>query len=386
MNPRDKKNTYTTNLAHVVPQALTDLIGSKGAEVIERVGVEAVKEVIADVLCGRNLRNSTEMLTRRRLGMLNAATLVMFIGGVTRHRNFVQMLPDLAANGLKETKSKPERWLLQWMVGLTTKGVQNVLRDSHEALDAYITKFSETSGDIVRRCKEQFGEIAGEIQVSNGNKILVSWEFFIALFCTIGSQTLAIRGSEKSTYGKLFERLVLGSVLSILGFRLVAFNSIPKDPKMVFWLSSQFGARESDATLIVKPGTAVRFDLGFIGRGNPEISKDKVSRFERQLDIHDKAYYSTTFVIVDRIGDRSKIIDQAKNIGGVIIQMSLSQWPQELASELNKKHGFTHKILKMDPAEADAFVREQVKSQDISRFVTAVSALITEEEDEPELD
>lgn len=374
---------YTSELADFVPDALTDLIGSKGVEVVQRVGVDVVKQVIGDVLCGLNLRNSTEMLTRRRLGMLNAATFVMFLQGVDRYNDLVVRLPQMAARELKDTKSKPERWLLQWVIGLTTKGVQNVLRDSHKELDVYVSRFAEASADIVRRCHDQFGPL--EVEAKFGGKpVRVSWDFFVALFCTIGSQTLAIRGSEKSTYGKLFERLVLGSVLSILGFRLVSPSDVPSKPRGVFWLSSQFGTREADATLIIRPGIAVRFDLGFIGRGNPEISKDKVSRFERQLEIREEKYYSSTFVIVDRIGARSKIVEQATKIGGVIIQMSLSQWPQQLASQLARAHRFSHDILRMKAADVDNYLRARVSEIDVSQFVRAMAPLIADEEDEPD--
>jgi hypothetical protein len=384
MKNSKKPPTYTSVLSEFVPEALTDLIGIKGVEVVERVGIDVVKQVIGDVLCGLNLRNSTEMLTRRRLGMLNAATLVMFLKGASKYNDLVEMLPKIAAKGLKETKSKPERWLLQWTIGLTTKAVQNVLRDSDAALDSYVENFGEASRDIVKRCREQFGDLNARIKLSKGSELAVSWDFFVALFCTIGSQTLAIRGSEKSTYGKLFERLVLGSVLSLLGFRLTSPNSIPTKPRNIFWLSSQFGAREADGTVILEPGKAIRFDLGFIGRGNPEISKDKVSRFERQLEINEKKYYSTTFVVVDRVGERSTIVEQAEKIGGVIVQMSLSQWPRLLAKEMNQKYGFEHEILKMKPAAVDTYLRKRVNGLDVMQFVRAVSPLISEEEDESE--
>ncbi len=385
MKTNPPRSPYASELAEFVPQALTDLIGSKGVEVVERVGMEVVKEVIGDVLCGLNLRNSTEMLTRRRLGMLNAATLVMFLSGVERYRDLAQRLPHIAAKGLKETKSKPERWLLQWTIGLTTKGVQNVLRDSQKELDTYVSRFGEATTDIIARCRKQFGELRADFRLGD-KRSSVSWDFFVALFCTIGSQTLAIRGSEKSTYGKLFERLVLGSVLSILGFKLVSHENLPPKPRGVFWLSSQFGAREADATVILRPGVAVRFDLGFIGRGNPEISKDKVSRFERQLEIHEEKYYSSTFVVVDRVGDRSKIVEQAEKIDGVIIQMSLSQWPQQLAKQLQFKHDFSHPILKMDSRKVEEFLRKGVRELDVTQFVAAMSPLIEEEEDEIEAD
>ena len=268
------------------------------------------------------------------------------------------------------------------MIGLTTKGVQNVLRDSQDALDNYVTEFTEANKDIVRRCEQDFGKLNAAIRLADGSAATVSWDFFISLFCTIGSQTLAIRGSEKSTYGKLFERLVLGTVLTILGFRLVDKDVVPEKPQRVFWLSSQFGARESDATLLVKPGVAVRFDLGFIGRGNPEISKDKVSRFERQFEVDAKKYYSTTIIIVDRIGDRNAIVEQAKKIDAVIIQMSSSQWPCVLARELYTRFGLKHPILSLKAPDVTRYLRDEVGKLDIRQFVTAISPLISEEEDE----
>ena len=36
------------------------------------------------------------------------------------------------------------------------------------------------------------------------------------------------------------------------------------------------------ASALIKAGHGVRFDIGFIGRRNPEISLDEVSRFERE--------------------------------------------------------------------------------------------------------
>src|SRR3990172_192510 len=104
-----------------------------------------------------------------------------------------------------------------------------------------------------------------------------------SLIKTIGAQTLAIRGSEKSAYGKLFEKLVLGSLLHILGFKHIA--PPPQEYEKVFWLSSRNEKRESDATLLYELGQGVRFDIGFIGRGNPEISLDKVTRFEREISL-----------------------------------------------------------------------------------------------------
>src|SRR3989338_3636504 len=321
------------------------------------------------------------MLTRRRIGMLNAATLAFFVKGLSVSRDFIDALPKIAAEGLNQRPSKQERWLLQWVLGLTEKGVQNILRDSAQALDGYCVKFVETGNDIAKRCEDEYGPLAGEIAMADGSKTSVTWKMLLSLFCTIGSQTLAIRGSDKSKYGKLFGQLILGSVLEILGFTQVLYP--PRETRKVFWLWSRLGARESDATVLIRPGQAVRFDIGFIGRGNTEISKDKVSRFEREIDIGGKKFYSATFIIVDRIGERSKIVEQANSIDGTIIQMSMGFWPQLLARALRAKLGFTHELCGVPRARLEAYLRRAVSKVRLERFVETVSDATAEEHDEP---
>ena len=170
------------------------------------------------------------------------------------------------------------------------------------------------------------------------------------LLNTIGAQTLAIRGSEKSAYGKLFEKLVLGALLCLLGFKYV--TPPPEEFKGVFWLSSREQKRESDATLLYDKGKGVRFDIGFIGRGNPEISLDKVTRFEREISFgRSSHFYMATIILVDRIGKNSRIEQLAQVIGGNIVQMSASYWPQQVARVLHEALGFEHELVDKAPLE-----------------------------------
>ena len=284
--------------------------------------------------------------------------------------------------GLKGQTSKQERWLLQWILGLTTKGVQNILRDDHRALDRYQSHFVKTQQDISERCAREFGPIAGIVKLNGQQEVPLSWDFLLSLFCTVGSQTLAIRGSEKSTYGKLFERLVLGSALNILGFTYVPYP--PQETHNVFWLSDRLGTRESDATALCGPGKAIRFDIGFIGRGNPEISKDKVSRFERQFEMGDQTYYCATFVVVDRIGERSRIVEQARAINGTIIQMSMSYWPKVLAKALQEKTDYRAALVDIPDSKVEPWLRREMEKVGIEQFVEATSTLIAEEKDAEE--
>ena len=134
------------------------------------------------------------------------------------------------------------------MLGLTDKIFQNVLRDNPDALAEYRDRYIESCRAAIANHTRTCGDLKGELALDSGVKAQVNWLFLTYLLNTIGAQTLAIRGSEKSAYGKLFERLILGSLLSILGFQQVM--PPPQRLHRVFWLSSQGEKRESDATLL----------------------------------------------------------------------------------------------------------------------------------------
>ncbi len=253
------------------------------------------------------------------------------------------------------------------MLGLTNKGFQNVLRDDASAISEFAKSFGDGLGLLANQTQKEHGDLICRIKLQGNREVLFDWHDILSLFCTIGSQTLAIRGSEKSTYGKLFERLVLGSVLSVLDFEQTSFP--PKKLSGVFWLSSKIGEREADATVLVAPGRAIRFDLGFIGRGNPEITKDKVSRFERDLEVNQKRYHSATVIIVDRVGESSGLEEHAKRAGATIIQMSMSHWPKHLAKLLADQFGYRHKLLVQPPAGLPDYFRKKLASINFENFV-----------------
>ncbi len=127
--------------------------------------------------------------------------------------------------------------------------------------------------------------------------------------------------------------------------------------------------RESDATALYEPGKGVRFDIGFIGPGNTEISLDKVSRFEREMDFGRQKHFMATFIIVDRIGDRSRIAELARKIDGTIIQMSMAFWPQVLSKKLGEVLGFQHPLQKMSGSEVESFIKLSMKSVNLQSLV-----------------
>jgi hypothetical protein len=168
-------------------------------------------------------------------------------------------------------------------------------------------------------------------------------------------------------YGKYFEKLVLGSLLTLLGFTLQKENR--EKLENIFWLSERQNKRESDATVIYKPGMGARFDIGFIGPGNSEISLDKVSRFEREIEIGSQKQYMSTIILVDRIGARSRITSMARQIDGDIVQMSMTCWVKEVASILHDRMGFSHALLTLSDEDSIVYIKEQIEKIDLKQFV-----------------
>ncbi|RMD62556.1 CfrBI family restriction endonuclease [Candidatus Parcubacteria bacterium] len=360
--------------SNLLPQDAEELLSANGVALIQRIGLETARQVVLDVLCGRNLRDSTEMLTRKRLAWLNAALVDMLLRGAATEPDFIERLPQLAAQVLQRSRlSKTERWLAQWMLGLTDKASQNVLRDDAQLLTAYRERYEAVHEEVVRQVTQTLGHLDGELRLSTEASVVpLNWRFFLYFAAAIGAQTLTIRGSEKSVYGKLFERLVLGSLLHILGF---TYRPRAEERRFhrEFWLSSQQGERESDATALWEAGKGARFDIGFIGRGNPELSLDKVSRFARQIELGQTRWYMATIVIVDRIGRGSRLKAMASQVGGDVVQMSMSYWPQEVAQILHERLGLTHPLVEMPRQQIIPYLEEAIREVPLADFLPGAS-------------
>jgi len=348
------------------PEAVKLLTG-RGVDLIQQVGLDVIRGIILDIFTGRNLRDSTEILTRSRITALNMALTSFFLKGAVRSSDFIEKLPSLASDILSMSGiSKSDRWLANWLLGLTGKSMQNVLRDDQALIEDYQKRYVETCKEVITKNKDVYGELSGVLKLGKEEEAQVDWLFMVYLLNTIGAETLTIRGSEKSSYGKLFEKLILGSLLSILGFQ---YESSKKVGEGIFWLSTQEDKRESDATLLYKPGQGVRFDIGFIGRGNSEISLDKVSRFGREEEIRGKRWYMGTIIIVDRLGKDSRVERLAHEVGGDVVQMSAAFWPQAVANLLKEKLGYKDELATIEQSKIEDFLRNSLCKVPIESFI-----------------
>ncbi len=363
-----KKKIALNSFTELLSEADLALLSASGSQLVEQIGLDVVRGVVFDVLTGRNLRDSTESLTRRRIAALNLAIAELFLKGSSLSADFVSQLPELATDCLAKKKvSKSERWLSQWVLGLTDKAFQNVLRDNPTALSNYREQYIQICNEVIAERKLQVGDLHGELVLGSHYKAQINWIWLTSLLNTIGAQTLAIRGSEKAAYGKLFEKLVLGSLLHVLGFKHV--TPPPNEFNSVFWLSSRAEKRESDATLLYEMGKGVRFDIGFIGRGNPEISLDKVTRFEREISLGRSTFYMATVILVDRIGANSRIERMAEELQGTIVQMSSGYWPRQVAQVLNKTVGFKHSLAQMNDEQTETFLKKAILDVPLGEFI-----------------
>ena len=74
--------------------------------------------------------------------------------------------------------------------------------------------------DISTEVENLYGDLSLNVR-NEGVDYLLQWPDLLRCMLALGAQTLSIRGSEKSMYGKLFEKFTLGSVLTVLGFQYV---------------------------------------------------------------------------------------------------------------------------------------------------------------------
>jgi hypothetical protein len=148
-------------LTDIMSPDAVKLISARGDDLVREIGIEVIRGIVHDVLSGENLRDSTEMLTRRRIAALNLATVEMFIRESAVSADFIQDLPQLGSEMLHCRRlAKPERSLAEWILGLTHKAFQNVLRDNIRAIDEYRNRYVEICQEVISMCEREYGALS----------------------------------------------------------------------------------------------------------------------------------------------------------------------------------------------------------------------------------
>lgn len=299
----------------------------KAKELITTSGTDQVgdqkelREFILHMLLGKNPRDFRENIIKSRILTSNAAilSLICEMNSLSNEKYIEEIAKDF-----KECKNNNQRTIPFWMTGLTKKGFDNIARKD---FNSYALSVIDALNSIPKELEENFGKLGGYLEL-NGKSYKLDWSLFTRLAIPFYGQGLSIKGSEKSASGKLWERLVLGNILSIFGFSKLEEPDYNLDN--AFWLSHEDeDEREVDAT-IIKNGHIICIDIGFIGSGNPEISLDKVTRFKNQKEFGSKSLNVSTIIIVDTISENSGIRDKAKGYNAHILEMNSPFWTMKL--------------------------------------------------------
>lgn len=314
----------------------TSLLIKGGAEtLIEQLGDNSVDNIVKSVLKGGNVRDITELITRTKLSISNAALLDLFSSfDFSKNDSLDNFFLYTKSNISLSTISSQNTLLSLWLLGLTQKSLNNIVR-GRQNLNDYTNNLFDTLTDTIDNIEHTFGELSGDIKIGD-KSLIINWTTFITLSMAIGAQTLSIRGSDKSTNGKFFEKLILGSSLSIMGFSYCETlpEIINKNDKFFILSSTETNERETDATIICND-KAVSVDIGFIGGGNPEITADKLTRFRSDKNIGLKNINMVPLVIVDTINNDTVIKTLASSLNGKAIEMKDKYWITHMASFLS---------------------------------------------------
>lgn len=346
------------------------LMRSSSKDIIEALGEEGIRSLVYNVLCGGNVRDITEFMTRNRLMVSNAA-IFKLLCEISQNNFDNTDYVEFLGRSLQLSGNDDQRLLPLWLLGLTKKGLDNIVR-GRENLNDYISKLNNTFDEVVPLLSSNFGEIEGTITVG-GQQIKVDWNFFNNLFTAIGAQTLTVRGSSKSMSGKLFEKLILGAALTILGFEYCSKVPESVDPsKKLFWLSSsKEEEREIDATVVYNK-KALRIDIGFIGKGNPEIATDKMTRFRSESEIGRVDHSAKTMVIVDTIGNNSHMGSIAESIEGYAIEMKNELWIKQFSSYLQDALGVGGLIMDLNDDQVHQWTEQELAKISLAQFVQKI--------------
>lgn len=238
------------------------------------------------ILMGKNYRHLTEQRTKDKLIL----TYVWLYDLVTKAKNQLghhwqqKLIDELQSRNCKPKEIKN---LMYWLVGLTDKTCTNI----GESLD--------TTPNVMRDLLSHVKTLL--IDIDREESIDMAWMMLMS-----GSATLNIRGSEKSFNGKRLEKVIIRSILAILGLteNKHYWINIDRDEEV---------DRETDAEIQTRR-TRIRVEVGLIAPGNQEVIEDKISRVGRN-----------GIVIFDKVGKNSRIQNTADKATVKLIQLRNNQ-------------------------------------------------------------
>lgn len=269
---------------------------------------DEVRSIVLTILLGKNYRSITEKATR-----LEISVFMSWLLSVCHRANIAfgnEWLIELQIECVKQ-KELESRWLRVWLMGLALKTTQN-LGLHLNGYEEYLRKIKSESDVLV----EKVGTTSIQLLTNNLSPKTLSIGDSVWMLQVSGAAVLTLRGSTKSTIGKLLERAIARACLSALGLQEGKHFDInlPADIEV---------AREIDAEILTSRGKA-RMDVALIGTGNQEVSDDKLNRVGKN-----------GIVLVDKIGSKSNVPKNAADAGVRLIQIQNNSPLSELYNHLS---------------------------------------------------
>ena len=324
-----------------------------GNSIISEMSENQFRSMIIGCLTGENPRFQTENWAQSKIfhGVFTGL-IEMFDSGKRQDDSFIINSPIKAASYLldhrinKEKKLIPDdKTLCQWIVNLTDKGFDNILQGNPDNLIDWAHSVKKSVQDV------NYGNV--EQNIKN-----------IALY----NASLAKKGGLKSAMGNLFEPLLLFTGMSSCGLKYTSRDLTNSLSEPSFTLNVTEG-RQSDArvfTCLTTP-KVIDIDIGFIGKGNPEIIADKTQRFGNIVG-GEKPLKHTIIIVsaIPKTEGAQLVVRQATLLGAKVITMSGNNWVYELSKSLQDVglKGITN--IPSDKEKARVFINENLMlSKDI---------------------
>ena len=290
--------------------------GSRGGG-IDPASPAGMREMVKYLLQGKNYRLLSEREVTRRL-ISRLVGVIEFAESAANQ--FGENWPTkLSKKIATDNLNASERETLIWLCGMAHKTAVNHGVSDTENLKRH---FAETTGVV----SEALGPAAGK-KAGMATMLMMG-----------GSAMLFVRGSMKSKVGKRLEGAFLRSCFALLGLKPEHYKvGVPADGTVV---------REVDAEVSCFERFIMRFELGLIERGNPEIINDKVTRVGRG-----------NVVIFDRAGGAASIWENAENHGVHLVQIR-NNHPLTHIYDLMAKHKTKEGVtLKKPPDDGEGIIR-----------------------------
>lgn len=343
---------------------------------ISAVGHDAINTSITNILIeGSNYRTLAERQARSKIlnsdYYLRAGLIPDIIQEFTKNtinhsiRNF---FISLAAQLLVESKNSEQFKIILSLLGLTNKGFTNILDENPNQLYDYCIDLADSTIDFVKRSLKR------DISYPTDD----GFEYALELL-SISSLALAIRGSMKSMVGKLFEKLILGTALSLFGFEYLKtapeydedeYTKLCNAQRPYFWLSStEQKGREKDATIMYKD-RLIDIDIGLIGKGNPEVAADKLSRFKAEYDFENKSFIATTIILLANVNNGEIIKNSANKYKGKYVGITDNPtWLLQLNTDIFDFIDPNHELLNSFTTTDENQLKEQIKKTNFNKFL-----------------